>query len=113
MELPHPLPEGLVDLLAERFHALGEPTRIRLVDRLREGDAMVQDLTVAAGTTQQNASKHLGILHRAGILARRKEGNHVYYSIADPRIVVLCEVVCGSIQQQLDWLHEAIGAARE
>jgi hypothetical protein len=37
----------------------------------------------------------------------------VYYSIADPRIVVLCEVVCGSIQQQLDWLHEAIGAARE
>jgi DNA-binding transcriptional ArsR family regulator len=112
MALSHPLPDDLVDLVAERFHALGEPTRIRLLDRLREGDATVLELTAAAGTTQQNASKHLGILHRAGILDRRKEGNFVYYSIADTSILMLCEVVCGSIQRRLETLSEAIGATR-
>ncbi len=72
--LPHPLPEPLVELVARRFRVIGEPMRIKLLDRLRNGEATVQELTEAVAASQQNVSKHLSVLHDAGIVARRKEG---------------------------------------
>ena len=72
--LPHPLPDALVELIARRFRVLGEPMRIRLLDRLRDGEATVQELTEALGASQQNVSKHLGVLLDAGIVGRRKDG---------------------------------------
>ena len=108
MGLSHPLPDDLVELIAERFRALSEPTRIKLLDRLREGEATVLDLTEALGTTQQNVSKHLGVLHRAGIVARRRQGNFVYCSIADAGVRELCETVCGSLQQQVESLRRVV-----
>lgn len=111
MSLSHPLPDDLVGLIAERFRALSEPTRIKLLDRLRQGEATVLDLTEAIGTTQQNVSKHLGVLHRAGIVARRRQGNFVYYSIADAGIFGLCETVCGSLQQQVESLRQVVAGA--
>jgi DNA-binding transcriptional ArsR family regulator len=96
--LAHPLSDDLVELIAERFRALAEPTRIKLLDRLRGGEATVLELTVLVGTTQQNASKHLNLLRRAGIVARRKQGNHVYYRIADETVYAICETVCSSLQ---------------
>jgi DNA-binding transcriptional ArsR family regulator len=98
----HPLPDELVELIAERFRTLGEPTRIKLLDRLREGEATVFELTGLIGTTQQNVSKHLGVLQRVGIVARRKQGNFAYYRIVDDGVYSLCEHVCGSLQQQAD-----------
>jgi DNA-binding transcriptional ArsR family regulator len=78
MAPPSPLPEDLAELIARRFRLLGDPTRIRLLDRLRHGEASVLQLASAVGATQQNASKHLGILAEAGIVGRRKEGNFSY-----------------------------------
>lgn len=113
MTLPEPIPDPLVDLIAQRFRVLGEPSRIRLLDQLRAGEASVQELTEAVGGSQQNVSKHLSVLHGAGILARRKESNRVLYSIADPGVFELCEHVCGGVQRQLDELSCLIeGAAR-
>src|SRR5947207_7785456 len=100
MTVSHPLPADLVDLIAERFRALSEPTRIKLLDRLREGEATVLELTELIGTTQQNVSKHLGMLQSTGIVARRKEGNFAYYRIVDDMVFSLCETVCGSLQHQ-------------
>lgn len=112
MGLAHPLPDDVVTLIAERFRALSEPTRIKLLDRLRVGEATVLDLTEAIGTSQQNVSKHLGVLHRAGIVARRKQGNFVHYAIADAGIVGLCDTVCGSLEQQVESLRRVVfGAA--
>jgi DNA-binding transcriptional ArsR family regulator len=99
--VPHPVPEALAELIAERFRVLGEPMRIRLLDRLRDGELTGQELTAALETSQQNISKHLGVLHRAGIVSRRKDGNHVYYSIADAAVFELCEQVCGGLSRQL------------
>src|SRR5512133_3581009 len=112
MGVPHTLPDDLVALIAERFRALSEPTRIKLLDRLREGEASVLELTEAIGTTEQNVSKHLGVLHRAGMVARRKQGNFAYYSIADERVFVLCETVCGSLERQLESLGHVVAGAR-
>ena len=101
MALPHPLPDDLVELIARRFRAVGEPMRIRLLDHLRDGEATVGELSEALGASQQNISKHLAVLTDAGILGRRKEGNHVHYRIVDEGVLSLCEDVCGSLQQQL------------
>jgi DNA-binding transcriptional ArsR family regulator len=108
MTLPHPLPDELAELIARRFRVLGEPMRIRLLDRLREGEANVNELTEALGASQQNVSKHLAVLAEAGILGRRKAGTYVYYRIVDEGVFALCEQVCGSVQQQLRALHQLV-----
>ena len=111
MPVSHPLPDDLVELIADRFKALSEPTRIKLLDRLREGEATVLELTDLNGTTQQNISKHLGVLQQAGIVGRRKQGNFSYYRIVDEGVLSLCEVVCGSIQRQAESLQRLVGSA--
>jgi DNA-binding transcriptional ArsR family regulator len=100
----HPLSEPLIELIAQRFRVLAEPMRIKLLDQLRGGDATVSELQEALGATQQNVSKHLGILHGAGMVTRTKDGNHVRYSIADEGVFELCEQVCGGVRRQLDEL---------
>jgi DNA-binding transcriptional ArsR family regulator len=99
--VPHPLPEPLIDLVAQRFRVLGEPMRIKLLDRLRDGDATVGELQVALGASQQNVSKHLGVLHAAGMVSRTKDGNHARYAISDPSVFALCDQVCGGVRRQV------------
>jgi DNA-binding transcriptional ArsR family regulator len=111
MTVEHPLPDELVELVAGRFRILGEPTRIKLLDRLRKGEASVHELTDVIGSTQQNVSKHLGVLRQAGIVARRKCGNHAYYSVVDEGVFALCEDVCGALREQLDGLREVVAGA--
>ena len=111
--LPHPLPDELVELVARRFRVIGEPMRIKLLDRLRAGEATVLALTEAVGASQQNVSKHLGVLYDAGIVARRKGGTQVYYRVVDSGVFELCETVCGSVQRQVAELNAIFeGAGR-
>ena len=109
MSLPHPLPEPIVELIARRFRVIGEPMRIRILDRLRDGEASVQELTETLATSQQNVSKHLGVLHDAGILSRRKQGTSTLYAIEDAGVLELCEQVCGGLQQQFAELAKLVG----
>ena len=111
MALPHPLPEELAELIARRFRALGEPLRVRALDLLRGQEMSVTALADELGTSQQNLSKHLAVLVDAGMLARSKEGTHVYYRIADEGVFALCEQVCGSLEEQLASLSKIIGSS--
>jgi len=104
----HPLPEPLIELVAQRFRVLGEPMRIKLLDQLREGDASVGELQKALGASQQNVSKHLGVLYAAGMVTRAKHGNRVSYSISDPSVFELCEQVCGGVRKQLQELESIL-----
>jgi DNA-binding transcriptional ArsR family regulator len=99
-------------LIAQRFRVLAEPMRIKLLDQLRGGAATVTELQEALGATQQNVSKHLGILHAAGMVERSKDGNHVRYSIADEGVFELCEQVCGGVRRQLDELEALLQPSR-
>ena len=101
-QTPHPLPDDLVELIARRFRVLSEPMRIRLLDVLRDGGATVAELQEATGSSQQNVSKHLGVLLQSGIVARRKEGNFARYEIADDSVFALCDQVCGGLRRQLE-----------
>jgi DNA-binding transcriptional ArsR family regulator len=109
--IQHPLPEPLIDLIAQRFRVLGEPMRIKLLDRLRDGDATVTELQLALGASQQNVSKHLAILHSAGMVARIKEGTQVRYSISDPSVFELCDQVCGGVRRQVQELDTILRPA--
>ena len=104
----HPLPDELVELIARRFRVIGDATRIKLLDHLRGGEASVQELTELVGSTQQNVSKHLGVLADAGIVARRRDGNFIRYRVVDDGVYQLCEDVCGSMERRLDTLREAL-----
>jgi DNA-binding transcriptional ArsR family regulator len=113
MPLPHPVPDELVELIARRFRVLGEPMRIKLLDRLREGEASVNELTEALAASQQNVSKHLAVLAEVGIVGRRKDGTHIYYRIVDEGVFALCEQVCGSVQRQLRSLNELVAGVEQ
>ncbi len=109
MAVPHPIPDPLAELIAERFRVLAEPMRIRILDHLRDGPMAVGALASAIGTSQQNVSKHLSLLYGAGIVGRERAGNAVIYSIADQTVFDLCEHVCGGIQGRLRELSALMG----
>jgi DNA-binding transcriptional ArsR family regulator len=107
VELPSPVPDELADLIAGRFGLLSEPMRNRLFDRLRAGEATVHDLAAELGSSQQNVSRHLALMTDGGLLARRKDGNCVYYRIGDESVIALCEQVRASIGERLAGTHRA------
>jgi len=90
-----------LELVAARFRALGDPSRLRLINILMQGEHSVQELVDASGLTQTNVSRHLALLRREGIVARYRDGNRAYYSIVDPNIEKLCSVVCGGLSDRL------------
>lgn len=96
-QLPSPLSDDLVERIASRLRAMGEPMRIRILDALRDGPHTVGEIAAAIGAGQQNTSKHLAILHATGLLARRKRGTYVEYDIVDPTVFAICEAVCGTL----------------
>jgi DNA-binding transcriptional ArsR family regulator len=108
--VPHPLPAPLVEVIAQRFRVIGEPMRIRLLDALRDGPLTINELTEALGASQQNVSKHVGVLARAGIVAREKDGTRVRCTIVDETIFQLCELVCGGLRRQVAELDELLSA---
>jgi DNA-binding transcriptional ArsR family regulator len=111
VEMPHPLPAPLVQAIADRFRVLSEPMRIRILDALRTQPATVGELAEALGTSQQNVSKHVGVLARAGMVARDKDGNSVRCRIADPAVMVMCEQVCGGLRRQAAQLRSLLEPA--
>ncbi|MEO8035280.1 MAG: metalloregulator ArsR/SmtB family transcription factor [Acidobacteriota bacterium] len=93
-------PEAIA-LVAARFKVMGEPFRLRLIQALEGGEKSIGDLALELGAGQPNVSKHVKILHDAGLVARRQEGNAVYCSIADPTVFALCDVVCSSLRVRI------------
>lgn len=87
----------LFDQVANRFRALGEPARLRILDTLRTGECSVGDLCERTNLNQANLSKHLQILHTLGFVNRRKDGLFVYYSLTDEDVFQLCDLMCGRL----------------
>jgi ArsR family transcriptional regulator len=88
--------QTMLEMIAQRFRAMGEPMRLRLLVSLQQGERSVGDLVREHDTSQANVSKHLQVLTAAGLSKRRKQGLRVLYSIADPDIFYMCDRVCGS-----------------
>ena len=82
--------------LADRFQALADPTRLRILALLRIMELSVGELAQVLGQSQPRVSRHLKILADAGVLERRKEGSWVFLTLADPeRVAPMFELVDG------------------
>ncbi|HRX54804.1 MAG TPA: metalloregulator ArsR/SmtB family transcription factor, partial [Verrucomicrobiales bacterium] len=86
----HPISDEALAMIASWFRVLAEPSRLRILRALEEGEKTITDLVVATGTTQANVSRHVQSLAEAGMVGRRKEGLLTICFIADPTITELC-----------------------
>jgi DNA-binding transcriptional ArsR family regulator len=76
---------------------MGDPTRLKILERLFRSPASVGEVVDHVGGTQANVSKHLSVLRVEGLVGRRKQGNRTVYSIADPSLQRICAVVCAAL----------------
>jgi DNA-binding transcriptional ArsR family regulator len=90
------LSEAMTVLVAKRFRLLGEPMRLRILEVLKDGEKPVNDIVELLESSQPNISKHLKALCQDGLVDRRRDGLNICYSIADPMVFKLCELVCNS-----------------
>lgn len=103
------LDRGSLEAVARLFAVLAEPTRLAILQALKGAPKTVSELVSELSAKQANVSKQLGILFGAGLLARERDGNSVRYSIAEPLIFDLCELVCGKLRRDAEQQLAALG----
>lgn len=94
-------PEALIEVAAY-FQALSEPTRLKILNFLRQGERNVGELAQLCGSTTANVSRHLTLLTTHGLVMRESRGTSVFYRIADESVYALCDLVCGNISRQVE-----------
>lgn len=110
------MPDSLRQFKTEIFQALANPTRIAALDELRAGELTVNDIVSRLNVEQSNLSQHLAIMRFRQIVTTRKSGNQVYYSVRDPLIFALLDVMRRYFQNQVSesitLLEESEGHSR-
>lgn len=94
--LPH-LNDASRELVAARFRALGDVVRLRILQSLFLGERSVGQIVDELEAAQANVSRHLALLHAAGLVTRRRSGTRVLYSLGDPFVRELCAIVCNAV----------------
>ena len=97
-----PASEQLFEKIAQHLKAMADPTRLRILHLLHDGELCVNDVLKVVGGSQANVSKHLAVLRRAGLVECRRDGVNAYYRIHDPSVFVICRGVCDSLERQLN-----------
>lgn len=100
------LPTEALVQVAAYFQVLSEPTRLQILNLLREGERSVGELAQLCQCSAANVSRHLAMLQQHGLVERESRGNSVYYRIADDSVYELCDLVCGNIARQFDRLAQ-------
>ena len=106
-----PVSEEALTLIASWFRTLAEPSRLKILRALEEGEKNITELVEATGLTQANVSRHVQSLVDAGMVGRRKEGLAVICFIADPSITELCDKVCSNLLKRLSQQVKKLGGA--
>jgi DNA-binding transcriptional ArsR family regulator len=88
-------------MLGEKFKALSEPVRLRLIYALLARERTVSELVEETGSSQANVSKHLKVLLEVSLVEQRKQGLNSCYGIADPTVFEACDPMCSSIQERM------------
>lgn len=98
--MPLTIPDAVLDRMAGKFRMLSDPTRLAILRAILPGERSVGEVVAATGLSQANVSKHLKMLAGSGMVCRRKEGLRSYYSVCDPLVETLCDIVCGTIERE-------------
>jgi DNA-binding transcriptional ArsR family regulator len=91
-----PLSRAALEVIAARFRALSDASRLHIVQSLFDGERSVQELSELTELSQANVSKHLSVLAEQGIVAKERQGSFMYYRIADDSIYKLCDLMCSA-----------------
>ena len=91
----------LVEFRAEILKALAQPTRLKIIDFLRDGERCVCEIFPAIGEEQSNTSRHLNMMLAAGVLSRRKDGLKIYYAIKHREILEIIDIVTGIMRLEI------------
>jgi len=100
----------LIGLRAEILKALGQPTRLKIIDFLRDGERCVCEIFPAISEEQSNTSRHLNMMLAAGVLSRRKDGLKIYYAIKHPEILAVMDLVTGIVKVEIYGRHDLLKA---
>ncbi len=95
-------------LKAEFFRTLGHPVRVRILQLLREGERSVGALQAELELDSSGTSQHLAALRKQGLVATRRDGTSVYYSVKDKRTLALLELAKGIISSNLEENHQLL-----
>lgn len=96
------MPDTLRQFKANIFQALAHPTRIAIVEVLRDGELPAGAIIERLGLEQANASQHLAILRTKQIVTSRKEGNQVFYSVRDPLLIEVLDIMRRYFQSHVE-----------
>jgi ArsR family transcriptional regulator len=96
---------------AEILKALGQPTRLKIIDFLRDGERCVCEIFPAIGAEQSNTSRHLNLMVSSGILSRRKEGVKIIYALKHPEILAIVDLATRIMEQEITGRHSLLLAA--
>lgn len=93
--------EELVAARAEILKAIAQPTRLKILDLLRDGEKCVCEIFPAIDEEQSNTSRHLNILQNCGILQRRKEGIKILYRLKHPEVLTIIDLVSKVLKKEV------------
>jgi DNA-binding transcriptional ArsR family regulator len=108
-----PLSDDALRLIAERFKLLANPTRLAILQHICEAEKCVGELVSLTGFKQANVSKQLNLLRQAGLVRRRTEGTHVYYTVSDDSLPKLCSIIHEGIVARERELLERLGESAD
>ena len=91
------LSNGQLQSTADYFRALGEVSRLRILQVLNSGEKNVTELSEQTKLSQSNVSRHLAVLVAAKVIGKRKQGTNVLYSVVDQSLTEVCGPVCKRI----------------
>ena len=100
----------LIELRAEILKAVAQPTRLKIMDFLRDGERCVCEIFPAIGEEQPNPPRHLNMMLAAGALSRRKDGLKIYYAIKHPEILQVMDIVTGIVKEEIYGRHSLLKA---
>ena len=101
----------LVDFRADILKALAQPTRLKIIDFLRDGERCVCEIFPAIDEEQSNTSRHLNMMLAAGALSRRKDGLKIYYAIKHPEILEIVDIATNIVKKEISVRHKLLTKA--
>ena len=96
---------------AEILKTLGQPTRLKIIDFLHDGERCVCEIFPAIEEEQSNTSRHLNLMVSSGILFRRKEGVKIFYALKHPEILEIVDLATRIMTEEITGRHGLLKAA--
>jgi len=94
--------DEIFEEVADYFSVMSEPARLKIIHAICQSERTVSEIVEVAGLTQSNISRHLGLMYRYGLLVKRREGNQIFYRMADDTTIELCRSACNRIAATIE-----------